>query len=153
MKKELMLAHLVRAYDRKSFTHRYIFGFAEAGNIYMVIADSSVLPYVTYVDEGSRGQGYSLRYRPNKAQRELLKQFGYTVLCSVKFFEGLVKASKYNRGQLFEKLVTEYYGQKWEPDKVPFWEGGDLEVDGIAYQIKFNKATFTNEKTLMNMGR
>ena len=48
-------------------------------------------------------------------------------------------------------MVTEFYGQTWEKDNVPFTEDGDITVDGIAYQIKFEKATFTNEKTLARM--
>jgi hypothetical protein len=39
----------------------------------------------------------------------------------------------------------------WEKDNVPFTEDGDLTANGIAYQIKFEKATFTNEKTLARL--
>ena len=60
----------------------------------------------------------------------------------------MFEESKYNRGEIFEKLVTEFYGQKWEKDNVPFTDDGDLTVNGIAYQIKFQKATFTSEKQL-----
>lgn len=151
--KKMMLERFVRAYEEMAFTGNYIFGFVEKGYVYMVHCDSHVLPYVCYVDCASRGQGYSLRYRPNREQREVLKQNGFTVLCSEAYFEELVKNSIYNRGQIFEKLVTEYYGQKWQADNLEFWEGGDLEVDGKAYQIKFTKATFITEKTLVKMGK
>lgn len=60
----------------------------------------------------------------------------------------MFKDSKYNRGEIFEKMVTELNGQEWEKDNVPFTDDGDLTVDGIAYQIKFEKATFTSEKQL-----
>ena len=69
-------------------------------------------------------------------------------LCSTKFFDETVTATKYNKGEVFEKMVTESYGQEWKKDNVPFTEDGDLTADGIAYQIKFEKATFTNEKSL-----
>ena len=59
--------------------------------------------------------------------------------------------SKYNRGEVFEKLITEYFGQTWVKDNIPYTEAVDIEVDGIAYQIKFEKATFTNEKTLARL--
>jgi hypothetical protein len=45
-------------------------------------------------------------------------------------------------------MVTEKCGQVWIKDNVPFTDGGDLTVNGIAYQLKFEKATFTNEKFL-----
>ena len=73
------------------------------------------------------------------------------VLCSKKFFEETASASKYNKGEIFEKMVTEHFGQVWEKDNVPFTEDGDITVDGIAYQIKFQKATFCNEKSIANL--
>ena len=60
----------------------------------------------------------------------------------------MVETSKYNRGEIYEKIVTEFFGKEWEKDNVPYTEAGDLEVNGIAYQIKFEKATFVNEKGL-----
>ena len=59
--------------------------------------------------------------------------------------------SKYNKGEVFEMLVTQHYGQTWVKDNVPFTEDGDLTVDGIAYQIKFEKATFINEAQMFRM--
>ena len=75
------------------------------------------------------------------------------MLCSEKYFEELVANSKYNRGEIFEKLVTEYFGQVWVKDNIPFTEAGDIEVNGISYQIKFQKATFCNEKSLASLER
>ena len=48
-------------------------------------------------------------------------------------------------------MVTEAYGQEWKKDNVPFTDDGDLTVDDVAYQIKYEKATFTNEKSLTKM--
>ena len=48
-------------------------------------------------------------------------------------------------------MITEYFGQKWEKDNVPFTEDGDITIDGIAYQIKYQKATFCTEKSLANL--
>ena len=73
------------------------------------------------------------------------------VLCSAKFFNEQVANSKYNKGEIFERLVTEWYGQEWEKDNVPFTDDGDLTVDGIAYQIKYEQATFITEAQMMRM--
>lgn len=78
-------------------------------------------------------------------------QKGAKAICSKEFFEETVKNSKYNKGEIFEKMVTEYFNQEWKKDNVPFTEDGDLTVNGKAFQIKFEKATFTNEKTLARM--
>ena len=76
---------------------------------------------------------------------------GAQVLCSEKYFNELVAESKYNNGEIFEKLVTERFGQTWKKDDIPFTDAGDIEVEGVPYQIKFQKATFCNEKSIANL--
>ena len=151
MNKTALLAHMIDRYNGLSFTHNYIYGFFYKGLVYMVEASASLMPMVCKLDKASRGQGYSLRFCPTIAQKNLLMSLGAVVLCSEKFFNEEVANSKYNKGEIFEKMVTEYFGQIWEKDTVPFTEDGDLTVDGVAYQLKFEKATFTNEKTLARM--
>lgn len=142
--------NLINRYEAVAFTSNYIWGFEYKGNIYMAITSSNVMPFVTCLDKASRGAGYALRFCPN-AQQKLTLMAGAQVLCSKKFFEETASASKYNKGEIFEKMVTEHFGQVWEKDNVPFTEDGDITVDGIAYQIKFQKATFCNEKSIANL--
>lgn len=144
--------NLINRYNEISYTHEYIFGFAFNGVIMAVITDSSVMPYVCSLDRASRGQGFSLRFKPNKSQKTMLMTYEATAICSKELFDSMVANSKYNKGEIFEKLVTEQmFGQVWEKDNVPFTKGGDVEDNGIAYQIKFEGATFTNEKTLAKL--
>ena len=144
---------LVQFYNRKAFTHKYILGFVFNGSVYYVIVDGSDLDLVTVLDKASRGAGFALRFKPNKAIKSYLINLGAKVLCSEEFFDDLVKMSKYNKGEIFEKLITEVNGQEWTKDNVPFTEDGDLTVDGVAYQLKFEKATFINEAQMMRMSR
>jgi len=117
----------------------------------MVETTESTMPFILKLDKASRGQGYSLRFCPNATQKTFLLTKGAKAICSKAYFDEMVKESKYNKGEIFEKMVTELYGQEWEKDNLPFTEGGDLEVYGKSYQIKFEKATFTNEKILARM--
>lgn len=152
MKNELLHMTLLKGYEELAFTNEYMFGFIDRGMVYVTLTNSDLLPYVTKLDKASRGAGYSLRFKPNKMQKETLKLQEKTfVLCSKEFFESEVKASKYNKGEVFEKMVTEYYGQKWKKDSVPFTKDGDLTVNEVAYQLKFECATFCSEKSLMNL--
>lgn len=144
--------NLINHYNEISYTHEYIFGFAFNGVIMAVITDCSVLPYVCSLDRASRGQGYSLRFKPNKSQKTMLMTEVAIAICSKELFDDMVANSKYNKGEIFEKLVTEQmFGQVWKKDNVPFTKGGDVEDNGTAYQIKFEGATFTNEKTLARL--
>ena len=142
---------MIEFYNTNAFTHNYIFGFRMAGNIWYVTVTAEILPELLKLDKASRGAGYALRFKPNKAQKILLMSYGAKVLCSELFFDELAENSKYNKGEIFEKLVTEMNGQTWEKDNVPFTDDGDLTVDGIAYQIKFEKASFINEKQMHKM--
>lgn len=145
-----LFINLITRYNAVAYTHQYIWGFEYKGNVYMAITDSSVMPFVCKLDKASRGAGYALRFCPN-AQQKLALMPNAILLCSKKFFEETVADSKYNKGEIFEKMVTEYFGQVWTKDAVPFTEDGDVTVDGIAYQIKFQKATFCNEKSIANL--
>lgn len=147
-----LLLNMIERYNALAYTHDYIFGFQFAGNIYMAYADKNMLPAILSLDIASRGQGYALRFCPNKGIKIALMPSA-TLLCSKDFFDSELKNSKYNKGELFEKMVTEYYGQEWHKDNIPFTKAGDLDVDNMAYQIKFEKATFSNEKTLMKLER
>lgn len=146
-----LLDSMIRRYNELAFTHRYIFGFYYQNNVYMVITDNQVLPYIMKLDRASRGQGFSIRFSPTKEQKTFLLSQGATVICSKAFFESETRESKYNKGEIFEKMVTEYFKQEWKKDHVPFTEDGDITINGKAYQIKFEKATFTNERTLARL--
>ena len=143
---------LINRYNAVAFSHEYIWGFIYKKNVYMAITSSDVMPFVTCLDKASRGAGYALRFCPNADQKVALMP-NAELLCSEKFFEEQVASTKYNKGEIFEKMVTEYFGQEWEKDNVPFTEDGDITVNGVAYQIKFQKATFCNEKSIANLER
>lgn len=151
MTNEIIKKMLQDGYNEIAYTDRYILGWTLDHVVYMAICDRNTVDRVTCLDKASRGAGYALRFKPNKMQKMLLMANGSECLCSEKFFMELFNNSKYNRGEIFEKLVTEKFGQVWEKDSVPFTEAGDIEVNGIAYQIKFEKATFTNEKLLSSL--
>ncbi len=149
--KEMLLKVLQDAYHELSATDNYIMVFVYGGIVYMTICSADMVNRVTCLDKASRGAGYSLRFKPNKAQKQMLLANGATALCSTSLFDHMVAESIYNRGEIAEKIVTEYFGQVWTKDNVPYTEAGDINVDGIEYQIKFEKATFTNEKSLAKM--
>lgn len=151
MKNLTVYKMLIDEYNDRSFTHQYIWGFKSNGTVWASFTDASVIEAVCMLDLASRSAGCALRFKPTKAQKELLKQFKTLPLCSVEYFEHEVASCKYNAGEVFERMMTEYFGQVWVKDNVPFTQDGDLTVDGIAYQIKFEKATFINEKTLARL--
>ena len=142
---------MIDRYNAVAYTHNYIWGFTYKKVVYMAITTAEIMPYICKLDRASRGAGMALRFCPNADQKLALLPSAQP-LCSEAYMESLKAESKYNYGELFEKLVTEKFGQVWEKDNVPFTKDGDLTVDGVAYQIKYQKATFCNEKSLANLG-
>lgn len=158
MNKELQVA-MVKWYNNRAFTHSYIFGYNFKGNVYAATIKnaSSLLYAITCLDKASDkcGGGYALKYKPNKAIIEMINAAAesVTLICSVDYLESLNAESRHNRGQLFEGLVQSVLGGELEAKpNAKFTEAGDITISGIAYQIKYNKATFTNEATMTRMG-
>ena len=152
MANEIIKKMLQDGYNSVAFTDKYILGWTLRHVVYWTICDRELVDRVTCIDKASRGAGYALRFKPNTDQKYMLLANGAETLCSEEYFNTLVCESKYNRGEIFEKLITEQVAkQEWEKDNIPFTMAGDIEWNGVAYQIKFEKATFTNEKSLMNL--
>ena len=149
--------YLVRAYTDLAYTHNYVFTYTYGGMVYATQArdlTAEQLLTVCSVSKASRGAGYALRFRPTTAQKQVLLSMGATTLCSKRYFDELVKSSKYNKGENAEMLVTEkMFGQTWEKDSVPFTQAGDIEQDGIAWQHKHEGATFCNERSLRHLAK
>lgn len=143
--KHTLIAH----YDSRAYTHNYIFGVSYKDKVYAVRATNEILPYIITLDKASRGQGACIKFRPTNAMKIMLIAMGAHVVCSAEYFEKLVANSKYNRGEIFEKLITEAAGQEWHKDNIPYTVAGDIEIDGIAYQIKYERATFLTEAQMV----
>lgn len=139
MNKETM----IREYRKLDASDKYILGLVIDHMVYAVIVDRLFPRYMTY-EQASRNQGHNLRLRIKAGYRRQLLNRGAWVLGDESILKG-----EWNRGEMFEKAVTEYYGQHWEKDTLSFADGSDLIVDGIGYQIKLDTATIVNEKTLI----
>lgn len=121
--------------------HTYIIGFALNGQVYAIERKrfTNLLSY----EKASRGQGMAIRLRLRVADKKRLMARAYCVGSIEELSEGI-----YNKGENFERLIYRHFCQEWHKDTKAFTECGDICVDGVEIQIKFDGATFTNEKTL-----
>ena len=152
----MLATMMIQKYDYHNFTHNYIIGIKWKKQIIACAVTSAILDRIVTLDHASRGEGYSVRFKPNmKTRMYILRNALATYkICSVDELESVAReevGKRTNRGSAFEKLVTEYFGQEWRKDSVPFTEAGDIEVNGKAYQIKYEGATFCNEKQLRGL--
>ncbi|MCD8210452.1 MAG: hypothetical protein LUC37_02780 [Prevotella sp.] len=140
-----MVKEFVEAYSQFSAADSYVLGFCYKHSVYEFICDELDSQYMKIDHASSKRGGYAtLRMRLTTNLKESLIKAGARCVGS----DSLIKDSKYNKGETFERLFTEENGVKWEKDSLPFWKGGDVEVNGIKYQIKFDGATIATEKNL-----
>lgn len=142
MTKRTMINH----YRNHSAADSYIVGFVYDKNLYFVKM-AEIAPRFLNVEVASRNQGENLRLRLKKSHRASLMKKNPVCLGSA----DMLVADKYNKGEIFEKAVTEYYGQTWEKDTVPFWVQGDINLDGEEVQIKLDSATLMNTKQIAKL--
>lgn len=134
---------MIKWYREKSAADGYILGYIYAGQLWMVEV-KEIMPRFLTVEEASRNQGENLRLRIRKSLKEELMRKNPICLGNA----SLLVTEKYNKGEIFEKLVTEYFGQIWEKDTIPFWVQGDINVNGRELQIKLDTATLMNTKQI-----
>jgi len=150
--------YLTTEYARLAYTANYVFGYAESGMVYAAMVEDAdeILPYVTCLDRASSKNGgtYSLKYKPTKAIAAILRTYASKVfaVCSVEYLENLNRENRQNRGQIFEAMVAEILGAETPKAKnAKFTDCGDIIVNNRHYQVKYAKATFTDERTLKNL--
>lgn len=137
---------MIKHYRNHSAADSYILGFVNDKMLYMVEV-AEIMPRFLSVEQASRNQGENLRLRIKKNLKKQLMKKNPVCLGSAE----LLKAEKYNKGEIFEKLVTEYFGQNWVKDTIPFWVQGDLEINGRQVQIKLDSATLMNTKQIVKL--
>lgn len=137
---------MIRNYRKYSAADSYIVGYVYDKMLYFVEMDE-IKPRFLNVEQASRKQGENLRLRIKKNYKQQLMRKNPVCLGSA----DCLVANKYNKGEIFEKLVTEYFGQEWEKDTVPFWVQGDINLDGREIQIKLDSATLMNTKQIKKL--
>ena len=136
---------MLNTYHKYNKADLYLVGFSYGTAVYMILIDK--LPRNTAKREKAGNKGYALRFRLTNPDKEKLLKKGAYYICNTTDLE--VKG--YNRGEMFEKIATEHYGIEWEKDYVPFYQSGDITIDGKEVQIKYQGATITTERQLKKL--
>lgn len=158
--KTVIHSAMTRRYNKGAYTHNYIFGFVRSNLIYAVQVDGAadLLNSLTYAEK--RSGGWTLRYRPTKAQQALIlaNASRIEILGSLEWLEAEKLNFKNNRGDAFEFHACKRWNGKQPANRTEkFTTCGDFWTkDGKHFQCKYGAstgaATFTDEKTLANLG-
>ena len=153
---KMTIENMITAYVQNAFTHHYIIGIKDNGIVKACFTTSEILPHIMKLATASRGNGASVRFKPNNKQREYLKQNAERIenICTVEELENRAEkvGKQKNRGIAFENLLHEKIGEAWKHNNTSFQTDGDITINGIAYQIKFEQSTLCNEKQINRLG-
>lgn len=153
-----------KIYKENEFTNNLIIAFSYAENrkdeakIYAMEIDSHnrLIEESVKLDRESteNGGGKKIRFSPAKIVKCRMIECGaFPIMTATEFkkrFDAWRKETgkKYNQGEFFEKLVTEWNCEKWVKDSIPYTEAGDVAINGKSYQIKKEGAQFATLKQL-----
>ena len=147
----MTMNEMMTAYERLSASHVYALGFVHAGLLYAVKLSFAQLSEYFKIDRASskRGGFAKIRIKLTSAQRAELAKVADLLGTD----DLLTKDAKYNKGDNFERELTERWAHKvWKKSSIPFYVAGDIQIDGINIQVKFDYAELTNEKILTMLG-
>lgn len=142
------MEYLKKGYETHVLTNLYVKGFEYNSFIYAYI-DSGLSCTVVECEASKDGGLTVLKYKPTKKEKiALIKSGKCFKVCCLEYLEWHYKNSKYNRGDIFEKMILEMFGQIWKKDNIPFFEGYDLETGTKNYSIKYQGGRYCTEKTV-----
>lgn len=152
----MLQLNILEAFYNSTATHNYIFGVAYNGRVkaYLVSLDLNGYGVMFNEKPTTASRQTVIKYRSTKAKREWLEAHATASLDLMSIEE--LKAScrvKQNRhgktytencGECFEWLLAEYFGTSQnEKSNLKHTDGGDLVINGIVYQVKYEKGAIT----------
>ena len=142
MKKE----NAIHYYRKFSGADAYILGFVYKHDLYCITVDE-IMPRFMRVEKSSSKKGghEKLQFRLNNALKEQLIRKGAKKIGT----ETDLLEIAGNKGVSFERMVYRMNGQEPRPkDSVRFDKGGDININGVEYQIKLDGAQIVEFRTL-----
>lgn len=143
---------LIRHWET-AYTHYYIIAVEWQGSVecYLIQLDLNGL-HIIFSDKPTYSKGQTvIKYRHSKAKRDYLmaNAIDSFVLCTVEELKAKcrIRTKKNgetyieNCGECFEWQMAELFGVK-QNDKanLSYRDGGDLVINGIHYQVKYERA-------------
>ena len=136
----------IRYYRKFSGADRYIMGFVYKHELYAIAVDE-IMPRFMRVEKSSSKKGghEKLQLRLNNKYMEQLIRKGAEKIGTE---DDLLEIPK-NKGVSFERMIYRMNNQEpREKDNVRFDKGGDININGVEYQIKLNGAQIVEFRTL-----
>lgn len=139
------VSDLLPMYEATTAADFVDYGFTIGNKVYRIIMKALPAWLVTMDKEStSHGGAEKIRINPTEINKRKLLAMGAKYIGE---YIDIIGTGK-NEGVNYEKYVTEKARQEWKKDSVPYYMDGDLTVNNIKYQIKFNRASLANAETI-----
>lgn len=136
----------IRYYRKFSGADAYILGFIYKHELYATTVDE-IMPRFMRVEKSSvkKGAHEKLQFRlRNEHKEQLIRKGAQKIGTETDLLE-----IPNNKGVSFERMVYRMNGQEpREKDNIRFTEGGDINVNGVEYQVKLEGAQIVEFRTL-----
>lgn len=136
---------MINNYHKTQAASAYILGFILNRNVYRIALHKLGDEYFKESCESSSHGGYRklMLHLTSFMKAKLVAQGATKMGTAVE----ILKNSK-NKGIEFEKAIFAEAGQEWKQNSTPYYIDGDITIGNIKYQIKFQGASFANERTI-----
>jgi hypothetical protein len=145
---------MLKEYHNTTFTHHYAMGSIDRKEkmVYGYLIELSLEALEMMFSSVTDSRGYEVvRYSSNKKKVAYLEEHCIEkfALCDLETFESSRRIRvnrkgveyKENRGEYFEYLVAQKFKvEQNDKANLKHTEGGDIEINGIAYQVKYEGA-------------
>lgn len=136
----------IRYYRKFSGADAYILGFIYKHELYAITVDE-IMPRFMRVEKSSakKGAHEKLQFKlRNEHKEQLIRKGAQKIGTETDLLE-----IPNNKGVSFERMVYRMNGQEpREKDNIRFTEGGDINVNGVEYQVKLEGAQIVEFRTL-----
>lgn len=152
----MLQLNILEAYYNATATHNYIFGVAYNGRVTAYLVSLDLDGYTVMFNEKptTASRQTVIKYRSTATKRAWLKAHATATLDLVSIEElkasCRVKQNRYgktyteNCGECFEWLLAKRFGTSQNgKSNLKHTDGGDLVIDGVSYQVKYEKGAIT----------
>jgi hypothetical protein len=152
----MLQLNILTAFYKSTATHNYIFGVVDGERVraYAVRLDLDGYAIMFNEKPTTASRQTVIKYRSTKAKKAWLDNHATMILDFISVADlkasCLEKVNRYgkpyteNCGECFERLLAEYFGVSQNAkSNLKHTDGGDLVIDGIAYQVKYEKGAIT----------
>lgn len=141
---------MIKNYRRFSGADKYMIPFDYKKKMYLAILNEIPPRFMVINTASSSHGGYQqLRMSLKNEHKEWLIAHGAQCI-GVPADRAKYEHISNNNGEQCEALIFDSLNRlnEYEPNKIGFWHCGDINIDGIEYQIKFQNAQICTENTL-----